>query len=222
VRIPTWFNEGIAVYNERHDHVADMNAVLNAAANDELIPLRLMATQASGLAHGNVSYWYSQAYSLVAFIADVYGEQKLGEVIATLADNNSMEESLQQVLDMDLVEFEMGWREWLGYPVDSLPTPMTLPTMAIATIPLPPTRPRGQPAATATPVAPTPRPVTPTSDAPPATPTPAAPATALPIPTLTPTPPLTGLLPLPCPCYCFSFGAVLLAVLGWILVRARA
>ena len=220
VRIPTWFNEGIAVYNERHDHVEDMNIVHAAAAADELIPLRHMATQASGQAHGGVHLWYSQAYSLVAFIADVHGEQKLGEVITALADNHSMEESLQQVLDMDLVEFEMGWREWLGYPVDSLPTPMTLPTMAVATIPLPPTRPRGQPAATTTPVAPTPKPVTPTSDAPAATPTP-APATALPAPTLTPTPPLTGLLPLPCPCCGSSFGAALLVVLGWILVRAR-
>ncbi len=204
--VPTWFNEGIAVYNERHDHVGDMDAVLDAAAADELIPLRHMATQASGQAHGSVHFWYAEAYSLVAFIADVYGEQKLGEVILTLADNHPMEETLQLALDMDMIEFEMGWREWLGYPVDSIPTPVTLPTVAIATIPLPPTMPRGEPAATATP----------TSIVPAATPTPGAPTAALP----TPTPPLTG-MPAPFPCCCGSIGTVLLAALGWILGRSR-
>ncbi len=213
VRVPTWFNEGIAGYNERHDHTGDMDAVRDAAAADDLIPLRHLATQASGQAHGSVHLWYAEAYSLVAFIADVHGEQKLGEVILTLADNHSMEETLQLVLDMDLIEFEMGWREWLGYPVDSIPTPVTMPTMAIATIPLPPTKPRGQPAATATPTSVEPTPLAPTE-----TPTPVAPATAL--PTLTPTPPLTG-MPVPFPCCCASSGTVLLAVLAWILVRAR-
>jgi cell division septation protein DedD len=207
VRVPTWFNEGIAVYNERHDHAEDMDLVLDAAAADELIPLRHMGTQASGQAYGDVRFWYSEAYSLVAFIADVYGEQKLGEVILTLADNHPMEDTLQQVLDMDLLEFEMGWREWLGYPVDSIPTPVTLAPVAIATIPLPPTVPRGQPAATATP-----KPPIPTT-----TPAPITPTAALP----TPTPAPVG-APLPfLPCCCSSAGVVLLVVLVWMFVCSR-
>lgn len=207
VRIPTWFNEGIAVYNERHDHADDIDLVLDAAANDELIPLRHMATQASGQAHGNIHFWYSEAYSLVAFIADAYGEEKLGEVILTLADNHSMEETLQQTLNLDLIEFEMGWREWLGYPVDLIPTPMTLPTTPVATIPLPPTVPRGQPAATMTP-----KPPTPTATRAPITPTAALP---------TPTPaPIGTPFPFPCSC-CTSIGLVSLAAFVWLLVRSR-
>ena len=207
VRVPTWFNEGIAVYNERHDHADDMDLVLDAAAADELIPLRHMGTQASGQAHGDVGFWYSEAYSLVAFIADVYGEQKLGEVILTLADNHPMEDTLQQVLDTDLIEFEMGWREWLGYPVASIPTPVTLAPVAIATIPLPPTVPRGQPAATVTPKPPVPA----------TTPAPIAPTAALP----TPIPAPVG-APLPfLPCCCTSAGVVLLVVLAWMFVRSR-
>ena len=212
--VPTWFNEGIACYNERHDHASDMDAVRASAAAGDLIPLRHLATQASGQAHGSVRLWYAEAYSLVAFIADVYGEQKLGEVILTLADNHPMEETLQLVLDMDMIEFEMGWREWLGYPVDSIPTPVTLPTIAIATIPLPPTQPRGQSAATETPA--------PVAQAATPTPTPDAPTAALPKPSPLPTstPPLTG-MPTPFPCCCGSAGAVLLAAFGWILVRSR-
>jgi len=49
-----------------------------------------------------------------------------------------------------MVRLEIEWREWLGYPVESVPTPITLPTMAVTPFALP-TAPRGKPAATATP-----------------------------------------------------------------------
>jgi len=195
VRVPTWFNEGIAVYNERTDHSHEMDLVTEAAANDELIPLRHMGTQASGLAHGAINLWYAETYSLVAFIADAYGEEKLGEVILTLADNHPMEETLQLTLSMDLIEFEMAWREWLGYPVDTIPTPLMLAPATFAPIPLP-TAPRGKPAATMPPA-----PVTPTA--------------ALPTPT---PPPVSAPPSLPC---CASCGAVLVVILAWLFVRLR-
>lgn len=157
VRVPTWFNEGIAVYNERTTHSLEIDLVAEAAADDELIPLRHMGTQASGLAHDALHLWYAEAYSLVAFIADVYGEQELGQVILTLADNHPMEETLQLTLDMDMIQFEMAWREWLGYPVDAIPTPMMLAPMTITPIFLP-TAPRGTPAATFTAALPSPVP----------------------------------------------------------------
>jgi hypothetical protein len=160
--VPTWFNEGIAVYNERTDHSSEMALVLAAAENDELIPLRLIATQASGLAHDAIHLWYAETYSLVAYIAEVHGEEKLGEVIMALADNQPVEEAFQETLGMDLVEYEMAWREWLGFPVDSLPTPL-MPEPMITTPFSLPTAERGGPAATApaapdTPAEPSPTP----------------------------------------------------------------
>ena len=193
VRVPTWFNEGMAVYNERTDHSRERTLVVEAAADGTLIPLRHIGTQASGLAHDSISLWYAEVYSLVAFIADAHGEQKLGEVVLTLADNHPMEETLQLTLGMDLIEFEMAWREWLGYPVDTLPTPMMLAPVSITPIPLP-ARPQGGPAATVTPV-------------------PATPTAALP----TPTPSSVSVLP-PFPC-CVSASIVLLVTLAWMLVR---
>ena len=154
-----------------------------------------MGTQASGLAHDAIHLWYAETYSLVAFIADAYGEEKLGLVILTLADNHPMEETLQLTLGMDLIEFEMAWREWLGYPVDTIPTPMMLPPATFAPIPLP-TAPRGKPAATVPPA-----PVTPTA--------------ALPTPTPSP---VSAPCSLPC---CASSGVVLVVILAWMLVRLR-
>lgn len=151
VAVPTWFNEGIAVYNERTDHRRELEMVEAAAASGDLIPLRLMGTQASGLAHDSIHLWYAQAYTLVAFIADVYGEAALGEVIHTLAGNTPMEQVLQQVLGLDLMAFEVGWRAWLGYPVDSLPTPVSLAPMAVTPFGLPSARGTAAPTAAARP-----------------------------------------------------------------------
>jgi len=123
-------------------------------------------------------------------------------VILTLADNHPMEETLQLVLGMDLIEFEMGWREWLGYPVDTIPTPMMLAPMTITLIPLPPTVPRGQPAATVTLA-----PITPTAALPTSSPSPVSEFPSIPF-------------PCPCPC-CVSSGVVLLVILVWMLVRPR-
>ena len=156
VTIPTWFNEGIAVYNERTDHSREIEMVREAAERGELKSLPVM-TRGGGVVHSEVDLWYAVAYSLVAFIADVYGEDTLGELILTLADNVPFEEALQQTTGLDMVQLEIEWREWLGYPVESVPTPITLPTMAVTPFALP-TAPRGEPAATSTP-----RPATPTA-----------------------------------------------------------
>ena len=203
VRVPTWFNEGIAVYNERTDHAREMKEVKDAAADGELIPLRHMATQASGLAHNDVGLWYSEAYSLVGFIADVYGEGTLGEVILTLAGNHPMEETLQSVLDMDLIAFEMAWREWLGYPVDTIPTPITLDPVTITPFP---TFSREQLAFTPTPTG-----------------LPAAfMETLVPSPSPSPSSPVDSpASESPFALCCVSASTILLAALAWALVRSR-
>jgi len=150
VRVPTWFNEGIAVYNERHDHSRYMALVLDAAERDELVPLRYMSARTGSVVDDEVDEWYAQVWSLVAYIAETYGEEMLGELILTVADNVPFEEALIQTTGMDMIQFEMEWRAWLGYPVESVPTPIVLPTLPVTQFALP-TAPRGQPVATSSP-----------------------------------------------------------------------
>lgn len=167
---PTWFNEGIAVYNERHDHSNEMDLVLAAAEAGELRSLPVM-TRGGGVSEGEVGLWYAIAYSLVAYIADDYGEDVLGELIRMLGDAVPFDEALAETTGLDMAGLEMGWRGWLGYPLDEVPTPIALPTLVVTPFSLP-TAPRGQPAATRTPrptsaVTPTPRPTeTPSTEVP--------------------------------------------------------
>ncbi len=150
IRVPTWLNEGLAVYNERHDHSRDMALVRAAAEEDELTPLRMMSARGGSIVNDEVATWYAQVYSLVAFLAETYGEETVGELVLTVADNVVFEDALEQTTGLTMAEFEMAWREWLGYPIDSVPTPIVVPTLPVTQFSLP-TPQTGQPAATATP-----------------------------------------------------------------------
>ena len=109
--IPTWFNEGIAVYNERHDHEHDMALVLDAAEEGKLQTLPVM-TRGGGVAHGEVDLWYSVSYSLVAYLAETFGEEALGELVLVLADNVPFEEALVQLVGLDMAQRELEGRAW--------------------------------------------------------------------------------------------------------------
>jgi hypothetical protein len=148
IRVPTWFNEGIAVYNERRDHSQDVALVRDAAEEGKLKSLSIM-TRGGGVAEQEVDVWYAVAYSLVAYLAETYGEDTLGELILTLADNVRFEDALVQTTGLDMGQLEMAWRAWLGYPVDSIPTPVAFPTMPGVTI-VPPTVSRGEQSLTPT------------------------------------------------------------------------
>lgn len=136
VRVPTWFNEGIAVYNERSDHQREINMVKAAAESGELRPLAIM-TRGGGVSHGDVGLWYAVAYSLVAYISDAYGEETLGDLILTLASNVHFEEALVMTTGLDMAQLEMEWRDWLGYPIESVYTPIPVPTMPTVSYGLP-------------------------------------------------------------------------------------
>lgn len=149
VPVPTWFNEGIAVYNERTGHDRDLERVRTAAERGELEHLSVM-TRGGGVADGDVGLWYAMAYTLVAYITETYSEEGLGELIHTLARNVMFEAALTETTGLDMTQLEIEWRAWLGYPIEAVPTPITLPTMATTPFGLP-TAARGEAAPTVTP-----------------------------------------------------------------------
>jgi len=209
--IPTWFNEGIAVYNERHDHSRDMTLVLDAAEEGKLQTLPVM-TRGGGVAHGEVGLWYAVAYSLVAYLTETSGEETLGELILALADNTLFEDALVQTMGLDMAQLEMEWRAWLGYPVDSIPTPAPFPTMPSVTI-VPPTATRA-----VTPTY-TPAPTDTATATPTHMPTPTDTATAIPTATPIPTAPPEE-MPRGGPCL-VSLVILLGSIVGWKLARRR-
>lgn len=107
--LPLWFAEGYAEYSSRHgwDYFSDM-FVRDATINSYLAPLPHI--------YGFLAYKEGQA--LVKYIADTYGEEKLGEILKRGKVYLTMNKALKDVLGVDEEELwkdffkEMKRRYW--------------------------------------------------------------------------------------------------------------
>jgi hypothetical protein len=178
--VPTWLNEGIAMYAEGSLEASSQSILDAAIANNTLISVRSLNSNFSE--NPDQAYLsYAQSYSLVDFLIREYSQDQLLELFAALRDGIATEPALEQVYGFNFDGFEQRWREAIGAApsteaaatatVEQEPTPIA--TYAPITIESRPTEaPRERPAATATPIVT----LVPTYD------------TTTQIPTITPTP----------------------------------
>lgn len=123
VDIPVWLNEGLSTYAQNDLLPNEGTALSNAIQRNTVLPLTSLGVTARGSA-GEVSLFYAQSGSIVAFMIDDLGAEKFGELIATLK-NDTLEGALNTVYGMDLLGLENAWREAVGLPPfdPNAPTP---------------------------------------------------------------------------------------------------
>lgn len=111
--VPTWLDEGIAVYAEGGLDDWSAAAFQSAIAANTLLPVRAISSGFSE--HPDVAdLSYSQSYSLVNYLISVYGQSRLLALFGALRDGMSVDQGLQQVYDFGVDELESRWRVWLG------------------------------------------------------------------------------------------------------------
>jgi hypothetical protein len=144
--VPTWLNEGLAVYGEGGPDSSSQRQFEEAVAADELFSVRALSGNFSeDPAVADVSY--TQSYSLVNFLVGAYGRDKMLELLRALRDGEALEPALIRIYGFDLDGFEDAWRAQIGAAprttggVASTPTlaPTPVPTIApISGVPLAP------------------------------------------------------------------------------------
>ncbi len=113
---PTWFDEGLAVYNQIY-HEPEMMQTFDEAVNTHtLIPLHQLA---SGFpADANQAYLaYAQSWQLLDYMYTTFGQPKMAQLIRQM--NNSQtdfDEDLQKVLGEDQLHLENQWYLYLHQP----------------------------------------------------------------------------------------------------------
>jgi hypothetical protein len=165
---PTWLNEGLAVYAEgppAPDILADID---RASSSNSFEPLRSL--NGSFSSHGQeAGIAYAQSYSVVDFLFDAYGQEKMQSLLLTLAEGTGYDEALEQVYGFNVDGLEQVWRESLGLPERAIPptptpiiganVPTAVPLGKPENIPTPPaaaaTRPAERPSTDEQPPAPT-------------------------------------------------------------------
>jgi hypothetical protein len=209
--IPRWLHEGLAMRSEGGMSLEERAALNAAIAENQLISLRAL-NSAFADARDQAVLSYAESNSLVNFIIEEYGSDKLGELIGVFAIGAHYDDALLEVFGVDMDGMEDLWREHIGATSRSGETRATpVPTLTPSAVPTPTTTTEAPTTPTAVSAAPT---ATATTAPMSSTPT----ATAVPSPTESPVPTPASRSGAPC------LGAVpVMAVLGLFAVhRARS
>lgn len=106
--VPVWFNEGLATAMEAAPYAGYELLLDSAIQNGTTIPfdelcLQFPATEERALLA------YAQSASLIQFIKQQYGDQKLRELVASYADGADCYSGVERVLDMTLEQLNRAW-----------------------------------------------------------------------------------------------------------------
>ncbi len=116
--LPTWLNEGLAMYAEGPLE-PDLVALLNEAATEnKLISVRSLSSPFSAHAEEAVLS-YAQSYSLVDFLISAYGPDKMLELLNTFREGSSYDGALNRVYGFDMDGLNTLWRDYIVVPAQS-------------------------------------------------------------------------------------------------------
>lgn len=101
IRLPLWFNEGLAEYLSL-GWDTDTDMFIRDAANSEYLP---DIPQLDGY------FAYRGGQAVFNYIARKYGEEKIGELVNRVKSKGSFEEGLQATLGLKYEEFNERWRK---------------------------------------------------------------------------------------------------------------
>ncbi len=137
--LPVWLNEGLAMAAEGEED-AELMAELDAAiAEDRLLTIHQIES-AFSVHRDRAKLSYAQSYSLVCFLIDTYGQEKMLDLLVAFREGVTPDEAFTQVYGFDTYGLEDAWRAKIGAPVPvldgrDLDMPTPIPTLALAVLP---------------------------------------------------------------------------------------
>lgn len=138
--VPDWLNEGLAVYAQSSPFSDQEQALARAIESGDVLSVRSLSSASSGATADRVSLFYGQSYSLVDFLLTSFGEQKFAQLFGTFSEGATTAEALQQVYGFDQDGLENAWRQSVGLPPRSAPTPDVDQAPAVPPSPTPEAR----------------------------------------------------------------------------------
>ncbi len=103
MQMPLWFIEGLAEYQSRGWDIESDMYIRDAALNGYLPEIPYL--------YGFLAYKGGQ--SVLNYVADRYGEQKIGELLGKIKINKSFERGLKQSVGMDIEDFSKKWHRYV-------------------------------------------------------------------------------------------------------------
>jgi len=135
--VPTWLNEGLAMYSEGELDSYSQQQLEDAIRDDTLLSVRSLSAGFSEVPD-KAFLSYSQSYSVIEFLVETHGQDKMTALLVALRDGVTTDEALLQTYGFDIDELEDAWRQAIGAqprPVSpegeptAQPTPTFVPTI---------------------------------------------------------------------------------------------
>ncbi|HEX9134236.1 MAG TPA: peptidase MA family metallohydrolase, partial [Ktedonobacteraceae bacterium] len=116
ITAPTWFDEGLAVYNQGFQE-GEMTARLNKALASQSL-LRLSTISGDFPANADLAYLaYAQSWNLLTYMYSTFGQPRMAQLIKLMSDSQTVfDGDLQRALGVDQDHLENQWRLHLGQP----------------------------------------------------------------------------------------------------------
>lgn len=111
--VPLWLHEGLAMYGEGELDQSSQEMLQDAIKRDSLQSIRSMSGAFSELPDkANLSY--SQSFSIVNFLIETYGQEKMTALLLGLRDGLSIDDALTETYGFDVNGLEDAWRQSIG------------------------------------------------------------------------------------------------------------
>ena len=111
-RLPLWLDEGLAMYNEGELDPEFRSYLEEAILEDELISVRSLCSPFSAYSE-KARLSYAQSYSLVKYLLDNYGQDKMLDLLALLKNGSTYDEALTEIYGFDIDGLDARWRATL-------------------------------------------------------------------------------------------------------------
>jgi hypothetical protein len=126
--VPIWLDEGIAMKTEGEQREYYAVLLQEAIEEDTLQSVRELGEIFSNDPE-RASLAYAQSYSLVSFIFEQYGQEKLLSLLDAFRDGTPEDQALEEVYGLDRDGLEAAWRESIGAaPMKATPATGAKPT----------------------------------------------------------------------------------------------
>jgi hypothetical protein len=136
--IPTWLNEGLAVYGEGGPEAVEVAQFDQAKTANQLFALRSLTGGFSEESdRANLSY--TEAYSVVNFLIKTYQREKMSALLAALQNGATADQALLSIYGFDTDGLEDAWRDAIGAAPrlgTSNPTPVPTATLVPTFVPI--------------------------------------------------------------------------------------
>jgi len=108
-QLPIWLDEGLATYNEGELDPVFRSTLEEAILEDELISVRSLCSPFSAETE-KARLSYAQSYSLVEYLLDNYGQDRMLELLTILKQGNTYDEALTETYGFDINGLDTHWR----------------------------------------------------------------------------------------------------------------